>query len=169
MGALPSAISLIGMPGAGKSTVGVLLAKATALDFVDTDLMIQAGEGRPLKVLLEELGRAAFCALEERYVLALDPCGKVVAPGGSVVYSVPALEHLRRHGPVVFLDVPLPVLAGRLGNLDRRGVVRSKGQTLGELYAERYPLYLAAASHRVPCGELSHDDIVAEIRVQLDC
>ena len=151
------------MPGVGKSTAGVLLAKADSRDFLDTDVVIQAREGRRLQDILDRDGIAAFCQLEERHILALAPHNAVIATGGSAVYSDRAMQHLRGLGLVVFLDAPLAVLEARLTDLDRRGVVKPAGLSLADLYAERLPLYRRYAHATVACGHLTHLQTVAAI------
>lgn len=153
---------LIGMPGAGKSTVGVLAAKALALPFVDVDVALQAREGRRLSALLEIHGHAAFCALEGRFVLEQDWHGMVIATGGSLVYSAAAMDQLAATGFVVYLQASLETLAARLGDLDARGVVRRPGQTLAELHAERHPLYQRYAEATVACDGKTADTVVNE-------
>lgn len=162
-----TSVTLIGMPGAGKSTVGLLLAKSLGMAFIDTDLLIQSGEGMSLERLLSRVGLERFCAIESRYVRSVDAGGAVIAPGGSVIYSPEAVEYLRRAGPVVFLDVPLETLRTRLGDVDARGVVRAPGQTLEDLYELRRPLYRAAAHLELDCSGLSHEQAVARIAEML--
>ncbi|OPZ26013.1 MAG: Shikimate kinase [Lentisphaerae bacterium ADurb.BinA184] len=159
----PRNLVLIGMPGVGKSTVGVLLAKADSREFVDTDVVVQAREGRRLQEILDREGAAAFCRIEERHILSLDPANAVVATGGSAVYSAAAMAHLRVRGLVVFLDAPLDVLAQRLSDMDARGVVRPAGRSLPELYAERLPLYRRYAQVTIACGGLTHAQVVAAV------
>jgi shikimate kinase len=156
-------VVLVGMPGVGKSTAGVLLAKATGRDFVDTDVWIQARESATLPELLARHGRAGFLALEERHVLALDARNAVIATGGSVVYGARAMAHLRDHGRVVHLALPLAALEARLGSLAARGVVLAPGQTLAALYAERTPLYARWAHETLDTAGLSHDAVVARL------
>lgn len=156
-------IVLIGMPGVGKSTVGVLLAKALSRNFTDTDVFIQSLECRRLQDILDGHGKDTFLALEERYVLTLDLQGHVIATGGSVVYSQPAMEHLRDRGIIVHLDLPFDVLERRINNLPSRGVVMASGQTLRTLYDERQPLYRHYADIAVPCEGLGHDEVVLAI------
>lgn len=122
-------VVLIGMPGVGKSTVGVLTAKALAMKFVDTDLVIQDQEGRALREILNDEGLEGFRRIEERALLSLNAGNAVVATGGSAVYSESAMAHLRRDGIVVWLDAPLEELKTRLSNLPRRGVVMQRGQS----------------------------------------
>lgn len=158
-----SNIVLIGMPGVGKSTVGVLLAKALSRDFTDTDLYIQSRERCCLQDILDGQGRNTFLALEERYVLTLDLRGHVIATGGSVVYSKPAMNHLADKAVIVHLDLPFDMLEHRINNLPSRGVVMASGQTLRTLYDERQPLYRHYADIIIPCKNLGHDEVVLAI------
>lgn len=160
-------IVLIGMPGAGKSTVGVLLAKTTSRAFVDTDLVIQAAEGRRLQEILDRRGIDAFRKLEARHVLALAPQHAVVATGGSVVYAAEAMHHLAVDGVVVFLNVSLPVLRERLTDAETRGIVAERGKTLEALYEERLPLYSRFADIEVDCDGLGHAAVVERIQEKL--
>ncbi|MCU0916868.1 MAG: shikimate kinase [Planctomycetes bacterium] len=143
-------IVLIGMPGVGKSTVGVLLAKALGRYFLDTDVLIQAMQGRTLQEIIDHDGLAAFCKIEEEYVLCIDLTNAVIATGGSVVYSEPAMRHLAAHGQ-------------RIANLPTRGVVMEKGQTIRSLYNQRQPLYRRYAHHTIDCTGKNHEQIVADI------
>lgn len=153
-------IVLIGMPGVGKSTVGVLLAKYSSRSFIDTDVYIQAGEGKRLCEIIAEQGIDEFRRIEERYILSLNLRSHVIATGGSVVYSDKAMRHLKTTGTVVHLDLSLPELEKRLSDLDERGVVRGPGQTLEELYREREPLYLRYADFTVNCNGLNMEQVV---------
>ena len=156
-------IVLIGMPGVGKSTIGVLLAKALSRDFLDTDVYIQARENRMLQQIIDQDGLAAFCRLEEEAILSLDCRRCVIATGGSVVYSAPAMEHLRRSAVVVNLELDLAALEERLTNLKSRGVVMAPGQTLKGLFQERQPLYRRYGDVHIRCADLSHEGVVGEI------
>jgi shikimate kinase len=156
-------IILIGMPGSGKSTVGVLVAKYTARSFVDTDLLIQADCGSNLEQILRTGGHLAFRRLEERIVQTLCCSNSVIATGGSVPYSQPAMGHLMRGGVVVFLDVPLRELALRIGDMDARGVSRRPGQTLAALNRERRPLYAQYAQVTVNCGGRSQEAVARRV------
>jgi shikimate kinase len=156
-------VVLIGMPGAGKSTVGVLLAKMLTCDFVDTDVLIQAGEGQSLQDLIDKQGRDAFRAVEERYVCGLEVRRTVVATGGSVVYSHTAMRHLANGGRVVWLDLALGPLQRRLTNLATRGVVFHPGQSLADLYNERRPLYERYAEIRINCNHRTHEDVAGAV------
>ena len=149
---------LIGMPGVGKSTLGVLAAKELAAPFVDTDLLIQAAHGKRLEEIIRERGLEGFRAAEEAAVCALNCAGTVIATGGSVVYSAKAMEHLRRRGRILWLDLSCALLERRLGDLDARGVVRAPGQTLQGLYDERKPLYARHAHARLLLDGMNHDE-----------
>lgn len=156
-------IVLIGMPGVGKSTVGLLLAKMTSRDFLDTDVYIQTRERRRLQDIIDRDGIAAFCRLEERYILGLDGNRQVIATGGSVVYSEQAMRHLGRNGRLVHLRLPIARLEERLTDADSRGIVRAPGQDLRALYAERLPLYECYAETCVETAGLSHEQVVARV------
>lgn len=160
-------IVLIGMPGVGKSTCGVLLAKALSRRFIDTDVRIQAEEGRRLQEMIDTRGTDEFCRIEERHVLALSCRGSVIATGGSVVYSPAAMAHLSSSGVIVYLELPLPALEKRLMNLDSRGVVMAPGQTLRGLFVERKPLYERYAELTIDCTGTAHEEVVREIAAQL--
>ncbi len=156
-------VVLVGMPGVGKSTVGVLLAKITARHFIDTDVYIQVREKRRLQDILDTEGREAFCRIEERHVLSAECDHCVIATGGSIIYSDAAMEHLKRRGVVVHLDLPVRQLKKRLANLDSRGVVMAPGQNLQTLYDERLPLYKKWADCTLDCQKLTHEQAVAKI------
>ncbi len=134
-------ITLIGMPGVGKSTVGVVLAKACGLSFVDTDLVIQEETGMLLQEIIDQKGLEAFAQIEEDVLSRLDVRGAVVATGGSAVYSDKAMKHLGSMGPIVYLRASCEEIISRINNLDSRGIALKPGYTLETLYAERVPLY----------------------------
>ena len=156
-------IVLIGMPGVGKSTVGVLLAKALGRYFLDTDVLIQALQGHTLQEIIDRDGLAAFCKIEEEYVLCIDLTNAVIATGGSVVYSEPAMRHLAAQGVIIHLDLPLDKIEERIGNLPTRGVVIEKGQTIRSLYDQRQPFYCQYAHLTLDCTGKSHEQVVAQI------
>lgn len=156
-------VILIGMPGSGKSTIGVLLAKELRRNFVDTDLLIQEGTGRALQDILDEDGIPAFLAIEARTIEAFSPHGEVVATGGSVVYSDSAMRHLSAHGVCVYLECPHDVLEERLSNLDSRGVVRGPGQSVADLLAEREPLYRRWAAVTIANAHEHHGEAVRDL------
>jgi shikimate kinase len=156
-------IALIGMPGVGKSTVGVLLAKATGRLFIDTDVYIQAIEARTLKDIIDEVGLEAFCLLEEDHILCIDAQNAVLATGGSVVYSSRLMHLLKENSLIVHLDLDLASIKARLGDLAVRGVVIRKGETLDELYSERIGLYRKYADVTIDCARKDHQQVLAEI------
>ncbi len=160
-------IILIGMPGVGKSTVGVVLAKSMGYSFIDSDLVIQEKTGKFLHSIIEEEGIDGFNAVENK--INSDICAErtVIATGGSAVYGKEAMEHFRSIGTVVYLRLSCNEIAERLGDLNERGVVIREGQTLEELYNERVPLYEKYAAFTVYCGGRSIRDIVGEIKARL--
>lgn len=160
-------IVLIGMPGVGKSTVGVLLAKALGRYFLDTDVFIQAIQDRSLQEMIDSEGLAAFCKIEEDYVLCIDLTNAVVATGGSVVYSERAMEHLAAHGVIVHLDLPVDKIEQRIENLYTRGVVMERGQTVRSLYDQRQSLYRQYAQLTIDCTGKNHEQVVTEIAENL--
>lgn len=136
-----SNIVLIGMPGVGKSTAGVVLAKLLGYRFVDADLLIQQQEDRLLHEIIEQEGTEAFLAIECQVNAGIRADKSIIATGGSVVYGAKAMEHLKAIGTVVYLRISYEALEGRLHNIKGRGVVLKEGQTLRMLYEERVPLY----------------------------
>jgi len=163
MNVTDSNIALIGMPGVGKSTVGVLLAKALSRQFLDVDVFIQAAEGRSLQEIIDGDGLAEFRKIEEQYTLCIDLTNAVIATGGSVVYSEKAMQHLAAHGFIVHLDLPVDKIEQRIRNLCTRGVVMEEGQTIRSLYTQRQPLYHKYAQLTINCTNKTHDQIVTEI------
>lgn len=152
------------MPGSGKSTVGVLLAKALGYDFVDIDLVIQQREGALLQELLNTRGTAAFLDAEEQAVCSIECEDSVIAPGGSAICRPKAAEHLCQLGYVVYLKTPLEELENRIRNLATRGIAMEPGQTLADVYNFREPLYDKYADLVVECpvGQ-SLDDTVRQV------
>lgn len=136
-----SNIVLIGMPGVGKSTVGVILAKVLGYQFLDADLLIQKQEGKLLKEIIEEVGTEGFIEVENRVNAGIVCSNTIIATGGSVIYGTQAMEHLKKIGMVVYLELPYADIEQRLSDIKGRGVVLKDGQTLYDLYMERTPLY----------------------------
>lgn len=149
----------IGMPGSGKSTVGVLVAKRLGLGFVDTDLLIQQEAGRTLQEIVDQDGYQALRKIEEQVLLNLDVQGHVISTGGSAVYSDAAMKHLKADGTVVFLDIPLDVVIERIGDYSLRGISRRPDQSLAELFDERFALYTRYADVTVKGAGLPHDEV----------
>lgn len=161
-------ITLIGMPGAGKSTVGVLLAKTLGYGFLDTDIVLQQREGALLQEILNTRGAEGFLDLEESVLRTLDLTHTVIAPGGSAVCRAGAMQRLRQLGPVIYLRLPCTVLEERLANIQTRGVVMAPGQTIADLYNARAPLCEAYADHTVDAGSQTPEETVSEILRLLD-
>lgn len=134
-------IILIGMPGAGKSTIGVILAKTLGYDFIDCDLVICKQTGKKLQDILDEGGQDYFLKIEEEVVCGLNPTKTVVATGGSVPLEDRAIAHLKEIGTVIYLKVELEELRLRLSNIKTRGIAFAPGENLDTLYAHRIPIY----------------------------
>ena len=165
-------IILIGMPGSGKSTCGVVAAKLLLKNFFDTDLLIQNREGQRLQQIIDEKGLDYFARAEEEAVLSLDIAGfeeelgcktTVIATGGSVVYSPAAMDHLRRMGKVIYLHLEYETMCRRIQNLDSRGVVLQAGYTLQDMYKERLPLYRRYADAVIKCDNNTVEQTAQQI------
>lgn len=168
LGRQPANVILIGMPGVGKSTVGVILAKHLGFDFIDTDLVIQRREGERLQSLIRHHGLEGFKDLEARHLQQVAARKTVIATGGSVVYRDRAMAHLKGLGRIVHLDLSLEPLQKRLASLDERGVVRLPGQSIDAIYAERLPLYRRHAQITITTDHLNPDQVVKAIREVLE-
>lgn len=156
-------IVLIGMPGAGKSTIGVVLAKNLGVAFMDSDIVIQQVEDKMLHELIAEYGQEGFLEIEDRVNASLNPKAAVIATGGSVVYCKNAMKHLKDIAVVCYLKLSYESIEERLGDLNERGVVLRQGQTLKDLYDERTPLYEKYAGFTVDCENKNIREIVIEI------
>ena len=161
-------IVLIGMPGVGKSTIGVVLAKVLGYEFIDADLLIQEAEGKLLSELIEEHGTDGFIEIENRVNSQIQTHRSVIATGGSVIYGKEAMEHLKSIGTVVYLKQNLRVLQRRLRNLKGRGVVLKEGQTLVDLYKERTVLYEKYADITVDQYKQSIEQTLKAVRKALE-
>ena len=161
-------VVLIGMPGAGKSTVGVVLAKKLGYRFIDSDLVIQDQYGKLLHELITEHGVEGFWQIENDVNAGLNVHRSIIATGGSVIYGKEAMEHLREIGTVVYLKLTYEEIEHRLGDLNARGVTLKEGQNLADLYAERIPLYEKYAHVTLECDNKLLRDIVHEIAKQLE-
>lgn len=160
---IKSNIILIGMPGSGKSTVGVILAKLTSCGFIDTDVLIQTAEGRSLQEIVDTDGYMSLRKIEQELLLRLDCCHHVIATGGSAVYSHTAMEHVKRAGLVVFLDVDIGTLELRIRDFESRGLAKRPDQTFADLFRERHPLYRKYADITVDCARLTQEEVCARI------
>ena len=160
-------IVLIGMPGCGKSTVGVVLAKSLGMDFVDSDLVIQSTMGATLAQLIEQHGDDGFRDIENRVNASIDVQNSIIATGGSVVYGAEAMAHLKSIGTVVYLRLTCENITERLGDLHARGVTIKPGWMLRDVYNERCPLYEQYADIVQDCDGLRLRDVVAELQKKL--
>ena len=156
-------IVLIGMPGVGKSTVGVILAKVLGYQFVDSDLVIQKEEGKLLKEIIAEVGPEGFIEVENRINASLEVEHSVIATGGSVVYGKEAMRHLKEIGTVVYLALPFAEIDKRLSDIKGRGVVLKDGQDLRALYEERTLLYEAYADIQIDESGLNIEETIERI------
>jgi len=156
-------IILIGLPGAGKSTVGVILAKTLGMNFIDTDIVIQKDTGRLLQQIIDEEGPDAFLKIEEKSVLALNVHDTIIATGGSVVFSEQAMEYLKSDGIVLYLNISFKKMLQRLKNITTRGIVLIGGQNLRDMYHQRIPLYEKYADIRIDCSSGDFEKIVVKI------
>lgn len=161
-------IVLIGMPGSGKSTVGVILAKLTSRDFVDGDVLIQISQDRSLQDIVDTEGHMALRRIEEEVLVALHCLNHVIATGGSAAYSHAAMTHLKSNGAVIFLDVDLPTLESRIHDFDTRGLAKRPDQTFADLFEERFALYTKYADITIQCADLTQEEVCDRIIMELD-
>ena len=159
----PSNIVLIGMPGSGKSTVGIVLAKLISCNFVDTDVLIQISQGRTLQDIVDTEGYMALREIEERILLKLDCFDHVIATGGSAVYSHAAMTHLKSNGVVVFLKVELPILKSRIHDFATRGLAKRPEQSIEDLFEERFVLYTKYADVTIECKDFTQEEVCEDI------
>ena len=155
------------MPGSGKSTIGVILAKRSSHDFVDTDLLIQSAAQRSLQDILDQDGYLRLRELEEEALLTLDVHNHVISTGGSAVYSAPAMEHLKRNGICVYLNVSLDTLRSRIADYETRGIARRPDQSFEDLFEERTRLYRQYADITVDGDGLTQEAVCSEILEKL--
>jgi shikimate kinase len=160
-------IILIGMPGAGKSTVGVILAKRLGYEFCDTDLVIQTQEQLRLQQIIDSRGLNSFRRIEAEVLTNLNLSRSVIATGGSAIYYPQGIANLRRSGQLVYLQVKPQELQQRIADMGDRGLVMDRGQSFEDLYAERTPLYQRYADMTIPCDGKSAGAIAAEIAKRL--
>ena len=161
-------VVLIGMPGAGKSTLGAALAARRGLAFIDTDALIEQREKQSLQEIVDQRGYLQLREIEERILLSLDCHNAVVATGGSAVYSAKAMAHLAQLGTIVYLQVSLETLQQRIDNYESRGLARSPGQSLADLYAERSPLYARYATTIINCDGETIDALLGMLDPLID-
>ena len=160
---MKSNVTLIGMPGAGKSTVGIILAKNLSFGFIDTDILIQINHQKSLQQIMDETDHLHLRAIEEKEVLKLNITRHVIATGGSVPYSEKSMALLQRISHIVFLQVGIDELKRRIHNYETRGIAKAPSQTFMELFEERRRLYEMYAEIIVPCDAMNQDQIAETI------
>lgn len=162
-----SNIVLIGMPGAGKSTVGVILAKRLGFDFIDTDLLIQAQQKQRLQQIIDSQGLESFRKIEEKMLLSLKAEHSIIATGGSAVYSKKGLQALARCGLLIYIQVSLTTLQKRIADMGQRGLVMARDQTFEQLYQERITLYEKFAETTISGEGINAEQIAAKIEAEI--
>jgi shikimate kinase len=160
---MKSNITLVGMPGAGKSTVGIILAKHMSFGFIDTDVLIQMSQQKSLQQIIDESGHLNLRAIEENEILELNIENHVMATGGSAIYSVNAMKHLLNISKVIFLDGGFEEIKKRIHNWGTRGIAKLKNQTFRELYDERQFLYNKYAEIMINCNKIDYEEIAMNI------
>lgn len=163
---MKSNISLIGMPGAGKSTIGIILAKDLALGFIDTDVLIQINQQQTLQQIIDQSDHLNLRVIEEKEVLKLNIENHVISTGGSVVYSEKLMNHLLSLSTVVFLEVDYEKIKERIHNFETRGIAKDVNQTFRDLFKERQILYKKYADITIDCNELDQDELATQIANQ---
>jgi shikimate kinase len=160
-------IVLIGMPSAGKSTVGVILAKTLGMNFIDTDLVIQEKTGRLLQEIINEDGIDDFLKIEGNSILSVKVKNTIIATGGSVIFCDKAIEHLKLQGIVIYLKVEFDEIVKRLDNITTRGVVLANGYSLRDMYNERVPLYERYSDVIIDCSNKGVEEIIFNVKNEM--
>ncbi|WP_273327401.1 shikimate kinase [Vallitalea guaymasensis] len=155
---------LIGMPGAGKSTIGVVLAKTLGFTFIDSDLVIQKRENRLLQEIIDDIGMEKFLDIEKEAVLSIDVSKSIIATGGSVIFRHETMEHLKELGDIIYLKVSYEEIERRVNNITTRGIAMAKGHTLKDVYDQRVELYEKYANKVIECDDKSLEEIVKDIK-----
>ena len=165
---MKSNVTLIGMPGAGKSTIGIILAKNLGLGFIDTDVLIQINQQKTLQAIIKESDYLHLRSIEEREILKVNITNHVIATGGSVPYSPKAMKHLGDISTIVFLEASFEVIKRRIKNFEARGIAKDIKQTFEDLFNERQILYRTYADITFDCNTLNQDDLVLQIAESLN-
>ncbi len=160
-------ITLIGMPGAGKSTTGIILAKNLSMGFLDSDILIQINQGKSLQRILDETGYLNLRKIEEREILKININSNIIATGGSAVYSDKSMKHLKKISTIVFLHVDFEELNKRIGNFETRGIAKAKDQSFLDLFNERESLYRKYADITIDAASESQDGVALHIEREL--
>jgi shikimate kinase len=165
---MKSNLTLIGMPGAGKSTVGIILAKNLGLGFIDTDVLIQINQQKTLQQIIDETDHLNLRAIEEKEILKLNISNHVIATGGSAAYSEKAMTHLLNISKIIFLEASFEVIKKRINNFNTRGIAKNKGQTFEDLFKERQVLYKKYAELTINCNALDQERLAVQIAQAID-
>lgn len=160
---MKSNVTLIGMPGAGKSTTGIILAKYLSCGFIDTDVLIQINRKKSLQEIIDESGYLALRRVEEEEILGINVADHVIATGGSAVYSSRAMSHLRDISTIVFLAVDFETILRRIHNFETRGIAKAGNQTFRDLFEERQILYEKYAEWTIDCSNITQEETAAII------
>ena len=160
---MKSNLTLIGMPGAGKSTIGIILAKNLGLGFIDTDVLIQINQQKTLQQITDESDHLKLRAIEEEEVLKINIENHVIATGGSVVYSEKTMAHLLGISKTIFLEIDFEEIKNRIHNFETRGIAKAKNQSFKELFRERQILYKKYAEITIDCNVLDQEELAAQI------
>ena len=160
-------IILTGMPGAGKSTVGVILAKTLGMNFIDTDIVLQENAGRILQEIINTGGIDAFLKTEERSIVSLECENTIIATGGSVVFSDKSMNYLKKKGIIIYLYISYEELVQRIKNITARGIVLPADQSLLDLYNQRLPLYEKYADRTIDCSDMDVEKIIEKVLHEL--
>ena len=163
---MKSNLTLIGMPGAGKSTVGIILAKNLSFGFIDTDVLIQINQQKSLQQILDESDHLNLRTIEEHEIMKLNIRNHVIATGGSAAYSTNAMSHLLNISKVIFLEVSFEEIKKRIHNVKTRGIAKAKNQTFKELFKERQILYKKYAEITIDCNDLDQEGLALQIENQ---
>lgn len=155
------------MPGSGKSTVGIILAKNLGLGFIDTDVLIQINQQRTLQQILDKSGFMGLRAVEEAEILKINIDNHVIATGGSAVYSEKAMTHLKRISTIIFLEAGFEVIRKRIHNFDTRGIAKAESQSFETLFEERQLLYQKHAQLCIDCNTLDQEQLAEKIALAL--
>ena len=164
---MKSNVTLIGMPGSGKSTVGIILAKGLSFGFIDTDVLIQINRGKSLQNIIDESDYLNLRKIEEEEILKINIDKHVIATGGSAVYSEKAMSHLQDISNIIYLDAEIDVIKSRIYNFETRGIAKSKTQTFQDLFDERQVLYRKYAEFTVDCNKLNQEEVAELIFTKL--
>ena len=160
---MKSNLTLIGMPGAGKSTVGIILAKNLSFGFIDTDVLIQINQQKSLQQILDESDHLNLRGIEQNEIMKLNIRNHVIATGGSAAYSTNAMSHLLNISTVIFLEVSFEEIKRRIHNFKTRGIAKSETQTFRDLYEERQSIYKKYAEITIDCNRLDQEEIAMQI------